>query len=148
MKMSWWQRIGRVGRKNPGLVIFLPVAQNPLDNFYGKQPNFLLNGGVESAVFNPNYPTILGKHLECSCVESGVSLSEITEHFGAVGGVITNKLLEQGKIYINNFHQLWGHGYPHRHVNIRGHTQNDVELVDANTGEIFEKMQMSCAVRF
>ena len=143
--MSWKQRIGRVGRRNPGLVMFLPVAQNPLDNFYGNKPNLLLNGEAESAAFNPNYPTILGKHLECSCVESGVPLHEITERFGEVAGVIADSLLKQEKIYINNANQLWGYGYPHRNVNLRGHAQNDVELININTGKSFEKMQMSLA---
>lgn len=143
--MSWKQRIGRVGRRNPGLVMFLPVAQNPLDNFYGNKPDLLLNGEVESAAFNPNYPTILGKHLECSCVESGVPLNEITKRFGEVAGVIADSLLKQEKIYINNSNQLWGYGYPHRNVNLRGHAQNDVELININTGENFEKMQMSLA---
>lgn len=143
--MSWKQRIGRVGRRNPGLVMFLPVAQNPLDNFYGNKPNLLLNGEPESAAFNPNYPTILGKHLECSCVESGIPLSEITKRFGEVAGVIADSLLNQEKIYINNSNQLWGYGYPHRNVNLRGHAQNDVELININTGKSFEKMSMSLA---
>ncbi len=143
--MSWWQRIGRAGRRNPGLVIFLPLAQNSLDNFYGKKPDLLLNCEVESATFNQNYPTILGKHLECSCVESGVPLSKITDCFGEVAGVIADSLLEQGKIYLTQSYQLWGRGYPHRHINIRGHAQNDVELVNLNTGKSFEKMQMSLA---
>ncbi|MGD1804565.1 DEAD/DEAH box helicase [Dapis sp. BLCC M126] len=143
--MSWKQRIGRVGRRNPGLVMFLPVAQNPLDNFYGNKPDLLLNGEAESATFNPNYPTILGKHLECSCVESGVPLHEITARFGEVAGAIADSLLKQEKIYINKSNQLWGYGYPHRNVNIRGHAQNDVELIDINTGKSFEKMHMSLA---
>ncbi|GGA17620.1 DEAD/DEAH box helicase [Okeania sp. KiyG1] len=143
--MSWGQRIGRAGRRNAGLVMFLPVAQNPLDNFYGNQPNLLLNGEVESAAFNPNYPTILGKHLECSCVESGVPLNEITERFGEVSGVIADSLLKQEKIYITNSSELWGYGFPHRNINIRGHAQNDVELINIDTGKSFEKMQMSLA---
>lgn len=143
--MSWKQRIGRVGRKNPGLVMFLPVIQNPLDNFYGNKPDLLLNGEVESAAFNPNYPTILGKHLECSCVESGIPLSEIIQRFGEVAGAIADSLLEQEKIYINNSNQLWGYGYPHRNVSIRGHAQNDVELININTGKSFEKMSISLA---
>lgn len=32
--MNFRQRIGRCGRRSPGLAIFLPVAQNYLDNYY------------------------------------------------------------------------------------------------------------------
>lgn len=37
---------------------------------------------------------ILGKYLECSCVESGIFLSEIIKCFGEVVGVIVDSLLE------------------------------------------------------
>jgi ATP-dependent helicase YprA (DUF1998 family) len=47
--MSFWQRVGRAGRKQHGLVIFLPLAQNPVDCFYGLHPQELLSGEVESA---------------------------------------------------------------------------------------------------
>ena len=30
-------------------------------------------GEMESVVFNSDYPTILGKHIWCACVESGVN---------------------------------------------------------------------------
>jgi len=52
--MSFWQRVGRAGRSRHGLVIFLPVAQNPLDDYYGLHPEQLLSTEVESASFNPD----------------------------------------------------------------------------------------------
>jgi len=48
------QRIGRATEK-PGLVIFLPVAQSPLDYYYGCYPLELLSGEVEVL---PLIPTI------------------------------------------------------------------------------------------
>jgi DEAD/DEAH box helicase domain-containing protein len=74
--MSFWQRVGRAGRLSHGLVIFLPIAQDPLDSFYGNNPQQLLSGEIEKAAFNADYATILSKHLECSCVESGLPLGE------------------------------------------------------------------------
>jgi DEAD/DEAH box helicase domain-containing protein len=89
--MSFWQRVGRAGRSKHGLVIFLPVAQNPLDTFYGRYPEQLLSSDVESAAFNPDYPTILSKHLECSCVESGVPLGEVQNRFGNAAGAYAKR---------------------------------------------------------
>jgi DEAD/DEAH box helicase domain-containing protein len=145
--MSFRQRMGRAGRVNPGLVIFLPVAQNPLDYYYGKYPEQLLSGEVESAAFNPNYPTIVSKHLECCCVESGLLAVEVESRFDAVGGAVASGLLEQKKLFLSPNSTLRGQGYPHQGVNIRGSAIDAIELIDGNTGESFEEMSRDTAYR-
>lgn len=145
--MSFWQRVGRVGRQNPGLVIFLPVAQSALDCYYGKYPEKLLRGDVESVSFNPDYPTILGKHLLCACVESGVPVGELSERFGNFAGNIAGELLQQNKISLSQSGNLWARGYPHREVNLRGAAQDSIELTDKRSGEEFEKMSRHIAYR-
>ncbi|WP_228062079.1 DEAD/DEAH box helicase, partial [Coleofasciculus sp. LEGE 07081] len=145
--MSFRQRLGRVGRQNPGLIIFLPVAQNPLDYYYGQYPQQLLSETVESAAFNPDYPTILSKHLECCCVESGLPLVEVELNFGTAGGIVASGLLEQRKLFLSSHHCLWASGYPHRGVNLRGNALSSVELVDISTGETFEEMSLEIAYR-
>jgi DEAD/DEAH box helicase domain-containing protein len=145
--MSFRQRLGRAGRVNPGLVIFLPVAQNPLDYYYGKHPEQLLSGEVESAAFNPNYPTIVSKHLECCCVESGLPAVEVKSRFDAVGGAVASGLLEQKKLFLSLNSTLRGRGEPHKGVNIRGSAIDAIELIDGNTGESFEEMSRDTAYR-
>lgn len=144
--MSFWQRVGRVGRSNHGLIIFLPVAQNPLDAFYGRYPEQLLAGEVESASFNPDYPTILSKHFECSCVESGVPLLEVDSRFGQAAGQIADRLLQQNQLFLSR-DRIWGQGYPHKNLNLRGSAQNSIELIDQHSGEAFEKMPLALAHR-
>ncbi len=145
--MSFRQRLGRAGRVNPGLVIFLPVAQNPLDYYYGKYPEQLLSGEVESAAFNPNYPTIVSKHLECCCVESGLPAVEVESRFDAVGGAVAEGLLEQQRLSLSPNGTLRGRGEPHQAVNIRGSAIDAIELIDENTGESFEEMPRDTAYR-
>lgn len=145
--MSFRQRLGRAGRVNPGLVIFLPVSQNSLDYYYGKHPEQLLSGEVESAAFNPNYPTIVSKHLECCCVESGLPLVEVENRFDAVGGAVAEGLLEQKRLSITLNGTLRGRGEPHLGVNIRGSAIDAIELIDENTGESFEEMPRDIAYR-
>lgn len=145
--MSFRQRLGRAGRVNPGLVIFLPVAQNPLDYYYGKHPEQLLSGEVESAAFNPNYPTIVSKHLECCCVESGLPDVEVESRFDAVGGAVAEGLLEQQRLSLSPNGTLRGRGEPHKGVNIRGSAIDAIELIDGNTGESFEEMPRDTAYR-
>jgi DEAD/DEAH box helicase domain-containing protein len=145
--MSFRQRLGRAGRVNPGLVIFLPFAQSSLDCYYGKHPEQLLSGEVESAAFNPNYPTIVSKHLECCCVESGLPAGEVESRFDAVGGVVAEGLLEQQRLGLSPNGTLRGRGEPHQAVNIRGSAIDAVELIDENTGESFEEMPRDIAYR-
>ena len=145
--MSFWQRVGRAGRKKHGLVIYLPLGQNPIDVFYAQHPEQLLSSEMECAAFNPDYPTILGKHLECGCIESSLDLRELNSRFGNVAGRIADSLLQQNKLALSNKGKLWGRGYPHKDVNIRSSTQTSISLIDKHTGEILEKMSLPLAHR-
>ena len=136
--MSFHPRLGRAGRVSPGLVIFLPFSQNSLDYYYGKHPEQLLSPEVESAAFNPNYSTIVSKHLECCCVESGLPAVEVESRFDAVGGVVAEGLLEQQKLSISPNSKLRRRGEPYGRVNFRGSAIDAIELIDENTGESFE----------
>jgi DEAD/DEAH box helicase domain-containing protein len=145
--MSFWQRVGRAGRKQHGLVIYLPLAQKPIDVYYAKNPEQLLSKQVESAAFNPDYPIILGKHLECGCVESAVSLQELNRRFGYVALAVADSLLQQNKLYLSNNGKLWGKGYPHKDVNIRSTLNTQIKLVDKHTGETIESTSLPLAHR-
>jgi DEAD/DEAH box helicase domain-containing protein len=145
--MSFWQRVGRAGRKQHGLVIYLPLAQNPIDVYYAKNPQQLLSGEVECSAFNPDYPTILGKHLECGCVESALAIGEINRRFGNVAGTVADSLMQQNKLYLSNKGKLWGHGYPHKEINLRGAANTSIDLIDKHSGDILEKMSLEVAYR-
>lgn len=145
--MSFRQRLGRAGRINPGLVIFLPVAQSSLDYYYGKHPDKLLSGEVESAAFNPNYPTIVSKHIECCCVESGLPDVEVESRFDAAGGAVAEALLDQDRLFLSPNSTLRGWGEPHGRVNIRGNAIDTVQLIDENTEQSFEEMPRDMAYR-
>ena len=45
-RMSFWQRIGRVGRAKPGLVVFLPSQRNAMDFYFAENPAALLSSDV------------------------------------------------------------------------------------------------------
>ncbi|NJN02914.1 MAG: DEAD/DEAH box helicase [Leptolyngbyaceae cyanobacterium RM1_1_2] len=145
--MSFRQRIGRVGRRHPGLVMFLPVAQNVLDNFYGENTSELLHGQVESAAFNPNYPTILSQHLCCGAVESSLFATEVEQRFGPAANILANSLLQQKQLRLYSSGCLSSQGYPHRSVNLRGTAQSAIALIDTASGQVFESMNRDLACR-
>ncbi len=86
--MSFFQEIGRCGRNRPGLAIFLPVAQNALDSFYGSNPHLLLSSPAESKFF-----TTPETDLEISL------LSQLAEP------VLLPTSIEQGRIRLTHY---WG----------------------------------------
>lgn len=146
--MSFRQRIGRAGRgNNPGLVIFLPVSQSPLDNYYAGNPKLLLHGAAESSEFNANYPVLLGKHLMAAAVESGIPLHRLSHYFGEKAGGIASALMSQNQLYVSRNGQLWGRGYPHKEINLRGNAISTVKLIDSSTGEEFEETNLDIAYR-
>ena len=145
--MSFRQRIGRVGRRRSGLVIFLPIADDPLDHYYGTYPERLLSDGVENVAFNPDYPTLLAKHLLCCCAESGLGVSEVLPRFGEVGGRLADELLRQNKLFLKANGFLHAVGMPHHSVNLRGNPQQAVKLIDLTTKETIEEMGLELAHR-
>lgn len=145
--MSFRQRIGRVGRQQSGLVIFLPLASDPLDHYYGTYPDRLLSDGVESVAFNPDYPTLLAKHLLCCCAESGLRVPEVLPRFGEIGSRVAGELLRQNQLFLGANEYLRASGNPHREVNLRGNVQRSVKLVDVSTGETVEEMGLELAHR-
>jgi DEAD/DEAH box helicase domain-containing protein len=145
--MSFYQRIGRAGRQSHGLVIFLPYAGDPLDYFYGINPFRLLDGEVERALGNPDYHSILTKHLCCAARESRIPVAEIDRRFGGKAGTIVDELLKQKALQLNPNFDLHTDDYPHNSVSFRGSTQDTVDLIDSKTNQKLEELSLFHAYR-
>jgi len=78
---SLWQRIGRSGRSmNPSLAILI-TSMNPLDQFFARNPNYLLGRPLEQALINPDNPLILLPHIRSAAFE--LPFSEL-DNFGDI----------------------------------------------------------------
>ena len=146
--MSFRQRIGRAGRARPGLAIFLPVAQSPLDQYFSSYPTLLLSGEAEQVNFNESYPILLAKHLLCACVETGIPTNKLKRYFGSAAPKVVMALMRQDQIFKGR-KGLWAKGFPHKDVNFRGGSSSGtIKLVDADlSGEEFEEMSEDIAFR-
>ena len=145
--MSFYQRIGRAGRQRHGLVIFLPSYSDPLDYFYGKNPQLLLDGKAERALCNPNYHSILGKHLLCAASESTIPAAQIEVRFGSKSGAIAEELIKQKALRLNQNSDLCATGRPHSDVNMRGTAQDSIKLIDIKNNEQKEELSLIQAYR-
>eukprot|EP01132_Coremiostelium_polycephalum_P007698 gene7698-9469_t len=99
-KMSFRQRIGRVGRSKLGLVIFLPDSYSPIDKYYSKNPSSLFDGNSETLTFNGEFPSILKSHLLCATSEIGIpsDYEYLKRIFGNNAENIINQLILERKI--------------------------------------------------
>ncbi|MGB5768509.1 MAG: DEAD/DEAH box helicase, partial [Crocosphaera sp.] len=141
---SFWQRGGRCGRKSPGLIIFIPDVHNHIDYYYATQPERLLSP-VEKVKIQPNYPSILSRHLLCAAAEGGINSEEVTTYFGEKSDLITAELLKQKQLFWSQEKILWRKGYPHKSVSLRGIQDETISLIDVNTSQKIEEMPLYLA---
>ncbi|WP_159067671.1 DEAD/DEAH box helicase [Paenibacillus ihuae] len=67
---SFWQQAGRVGRSRDGLVVMM-LQEEPLQQYYARNPLEFFQQIPESAAININNPKILREHLVYAAHEQG-----------------------------------------------------------------------------
>ncbi|MDM9383538.1 DEAD/DEAH box helicase [Chlorogloeopsis sp. ULAP01] len=148
--LSFRQRAGRAGRKEEGLIVFIPSRQSILDSYYSNHPERLLIDPPEVINFNPNFENLLQAHILACCKESRPTINQIAKHFGQVGVAIANQLLEDKKLVysFNNKLACARHlGYIHGDIKIRGSRSNNIDYINTSTGEEFEQSAVNSALR-
>jgi DEAD/DEAH box helicase domain-containing protein len=144
--MSTRQRMGRCGRTAPGLVIFVPSANDYLDSYYSKQPELLLHGAAEFAESNPDYPITVGRHLSCAGREGYLPASHVSETFGWIGSAVLEKMVTRGALAVDQGMVSSKETNPHGEVNMRGTGGFTVSVKDAATGDEIEQMDDALAI--
>ncbi|KAH3762176.1 DEAD/DEAH box helicase [Pelomyxa schiedti] len=120
-RVSLKQRVGRAGRREPGLAIYLPNAECATDCFFATNPEAMWDGNVEAVIFNPDYPTIVRMHLWCASAEQGITREQVEQLFGARGLSAFESLVD--KLYAVNLNGtvIWrSKEYPHKLLSVRG----------------------------
>ena len=141
---SFWQRSGRCGRANPGLLLFVPDLNNPIDFYYGSDPERFFQE-PEKVKLNPDYPSILARHLLCAGTEGGLDTSTAKTYFGADGEAIAQELVRQRQLRWSN-QKLIRKGYPHKDISLRGINAPRVKLV-VNQNHVLEELSLPFAHR-
>ena len=71
---SFWQRAGRAGRtQQRSLVLWIP-RDDPMDAYFEQHPELLLTSAPESAVADPDNPTLFPLHAHCAARELPIAL--------------------------------------------------------------------------
>lgn len=125
---SFWQQIGRVGRKGRKCIIILVGRENPLDQFFIQHPEFLWSAPIEKAFVSPENSYVLLEHLPCAANEVPLRTHEAMWPF--LGYKIALDVLTEKKQltpFRENFYYS-GSTYPALGVNLRGMTDYNIEI--------------------
>eukprot|EP00727_Mastigamoeba_balamuthi_P002109 m51a1_g11896 hypothetical protein (753) ;mRNA; f:604380-606775 len=137
--MALRQRIGRAGRRGPGLALIVPDARNAVDVALMPDPDaalrFVSSSPCEVVAFNADLPVVLGRHLLCAIAESdssGISTGQVSRMFGVAGVQLLEALLLQGLVARTD--DKWGPGpvaeaNPHLQTNLRGSGGAQISIV-------------------
>jgi DEAD/DEAH box helicase domain-containing protein len=144
--MSFQQRIGRCGRQNQGLAIYLPRAQALLDGYFSQRDRLL--APCEPVHFNPNYPITIAKHLLCAAAESGIPPQQLQHYFGEAAEAVAQGLLNQGSLLRRKDGVLYTKAKPHGSVSLRGTIGGtSYKLIDVESRQQLETMPEDLAHR-
>ena len=118
-QMATWQRAGRVGRAQEGVVVLI-AQPDALDQYLMSHPRMLFERGYEYAVVDPTNAEVAAAHLPCAADE--IPLRE-GETWLAEPGVRANVEMveERGRILRSESGGEWfaSRRRPHRDVDLR-----------------------------
>ncbi|MDX2065651.1 MAG: DEAD/DEAH box helicase [Fimbriimonadaceae bacterium] len=136
---SFWQQVGRAGRgSRSGLALYL-AQEDPLEQFFVRSPELLLDRAVEDVVAHPGNPPLLRAHLRCAASERPLSFSEL-DRFGPNAAAIVEAMERAGELrYRNGQFENGLTDQPTLAVNLRGDADAPIRLMVG--GELLGEME-------
>jgi DEAD/DEAH box helicase domain-containing protein len=117
--ISSWQRIGRVGRRGRGLVVFVAMP-DALDQYVVRHPDMFFGRQFEKAILDPWNPLVAGQHLVCAAAEEPLQRAEL-EALGSKSLDVVTNLADEGRLVQDARGRTWFsfRRNPHRDVSPR-----------------------------
>lgn len=94
-RAGMWQQLGRAGRSGQDSLGILVARDDPLDTYLVHHPEALLGAPVETFVFDPDNPYVLGPHLCAAAAEIPLTEADLPM-FGAGAGPAVDALTTAG----------------------------------------------------
>ncbi len=79
--ISVWQQAGRSGRKYNDSIVVLLAFENPLDQYFMKNPKFIFDKVHENAIIDLENLYILKGHLLCAAYELPLTKNDLKKYF-------------------------------------------------------------------
>ncbi len=94
--ISTWQQAGRAGRGEEESIVTMVAFQNPLDQYFMKNPEMFFSRSHEHAIIDDSNPYIVSGHLLCAAAELPIKIEEDGKYLGDNLGHILQALERQG----------------------------------------------------
>ncbi len=93
--ISTWQQAGRAGRGEEESIATLIAFQNPLDQYFMKNPELFFDKPHEHAIIDSSNPYIISGHLLCAASELPLKIKEDKRYFGNNLGKFLSSLKQE-----------------------------------------------------
>lgn len=133
-RASFWQQLGRAGRKGNRAHAVLMLKEKPIDQYVGMHPNWLINADSENAIIDKNNLYIQLAHIRAASAELPLSIDDISS-FPDLGEIIP-LLIKDGELSEHNAQYQWsGDISPAHEISLRNITSNTIKVVDQEKDE-------------
>ena len=144
---AFFQQAGRVGREGTDSVAILVGIDTPINQHIMQHPEFIFDRPMERAVVDRDNPFVVLGHLRCAAAEMPVRQMD-TGQFGYAAGLALEVLEEQQKVYRTG--DAWYHAsseQPSHEVRLRGYGDESTVVMDADNGEVVDRLDKFRALR-
>jgi len=130
---SFWQQVGRAGRKHELAAAVLVGNSSPLNQYIVNHPDFIMGRGAERALIDPNNLYILLSHLKCAAFELPFKVGEL---FGDVDvQEYLDFLVEQEVLRLVEGRYYWmSEDYPAADISLRSASTDNFAIIDTTDG--------------
>lgn len=130
---SFWQQVGRAGRKHELAAAVLVGNSSPLNQYIVNHPDFIMGRGAERALIDPNNLYILLSHLKCAAFELPFKVGEL---FGDVDvQEYLDFLVEQEVLRLVEGRYYWmSEDYPAADISLRSVSTDNFAIIDTTDG--------------
>ena len=133
---STWQQAGRAGRRQDESLAVLIAADDPLDQYLVRHPEFIFGNPCEEAVIDRENPRILGAHLACAAYEMPLR-NEDEEFFGPAMHRALEELEKDGVLgRKGRVYYYARRDAPAQDINLRSASGSLISIVEMETGSL------------
>ena len=135
---SFWQQVGRAGRRGGTALALLIAREDPLDHYLAEHPEVIVGRSLEGTALDPANPYVLAGHLCAAAGEQALLGEDDVERWFGPGAVeLCDALADSGMLRRRRDGWYWTRSdRPADLVDLRGSGLGPVRVVEAGTGRL------------
>ncbi|MEE9392523.1 MAG: DEAD/DEAH box helicase [Planctomycetota bacterium] len=138
-RASFWQQIGRAGRRQSRAQAFVILRMTPMDQYLALDPDWLINKSAEHAVVDRDNLTIQLAHIRSAAAELPLTLDDAAL-FPDLGETIP-LLVEAGELNQSYGTFQWtGNAHPAGDFSLRNVDRERFKIVNRESGDTLSEM--------